>query len=150
MTPRFTIFCCSFAVVFGFSLYLLACTASIYSDYQPDIGRIRWFHPALVLILFFIAAWFLAKRDADLRFFLLLAFAECGLLFLFILIGDLLEPQFTSPPATRTLSSTISFSLAHPQFSNRSYAAPFYSAMLVGILWFIYRSRSRRCHERNA
>jgi len=127
-------------------MYLLACTASIYSEYQPDIGRICWLHPALVLVLFFIVAWFLARRDADLRFFLLLAFSECALFFLFILIGDLLEPQFPRAPAPRTLSSTISFSLAHPQFSTRSYAVPFYSAILVGILWLIYRSRARR-HE---
>jgi hypothetical protein len=148
MNPRFAILCFMFAAAFGFSLYLLACTASIYSDYQPDIGRIRWLHPALVLILFFIAAWFLARRDAELRVFLLLGLAECALVFMLILVGDLVEPQFPAPPAPRTLLSTVSFSLTHPQFSNRSYSAPFYSAILLAILWLIYRSRSRR-HERN-
>src|SRR5439155_15990027 len=99
--------------------------ASIYPDYQPDIGRIRWFHPAVVLVVFFIAAWFVAERHTDLRIFLLLALAECALLSLVIILGDFSDTTVSSsPPAERTLWSTISFSLAHPQFSNRSYAAP--------------------------
>lgn len=136
--------CCVFAVVFGFSLYLLACTASIYSDYQPDIGRIRSFHPAVVLTSFFIAAWFLAQRQTELRVFLLIALAECAAVSLIVLVVDLSgAPVSSVRPSERTLWSTISFSLAHPQFSNRSYAAPFYSAILIGILWLLYRSRSR-------
>ena len=148
MNSRFAILCFLFAAAFGFSLYLFACAASIYSDYQPDIGRIRLLHPALVLILFFIAAWFLASRDADLRLFLLLGLAECALLFLLILIGDLGNPQYPAPVAPRTLLSTVGASLAHPQFSNRSYATPFYSAILLAVLWLIYRNRSRP-HGRN-
>jgi hypothetical protein len=149
MSRRFAILYFLFAAAFGFSMYLLACTASISSNYQPDIGRIRWFHPVLVLVLFFIAAWFLATRDADLRLFLLIGFAECALLFLFILVSDVVEHRFAAPPAPRTFLGTLGFSLAHPRFSNRSYAAPFYSALILGILWLVYRSRSRR-HERNA
>jgi len=126
MTPRFIIFCCIFAGVFGFSLYLLACTASIYPDYQTDIGRIRWFHPALVLVVFFIAAWFVAERHTDLRVFLLLALAECALLSLAIVLSDISDVTVSSSaPAERTFWTTISFSLAHPQFSNRSYGRHF-------------------------
>ncbi len=106
MTPRFIIFCCIFAGVFGFSLYLLACTASIYPDYQTDIGRIRWFHPALVLVVFFIAAWFVAERHTDLRVFLLLALAECALLFLAIVLSDISDVTVSSSaPAERTIPS---------------------------------------------
>jgi hypothetical protein len=145
MTPRFIIFCFIFAAVFGFSLYLLACTASIYPDYQPDIERVRWLHPALVLVVFFSTAWFLAERYTELRVFLLIALAECAAIFLIVLVANLFDATVSSVRASeRTLWSTISFSLAHPQFSNRSYAAPFYSAILIGILWFFYRSRSRQ------
>ena len=144
MSTRFIILCCVFAVVFGFSLYLLACTASIYPDFQPGIGSIRWFHPAVVLTFFFIAAWFLAQRQTELRVFLLIALAGCAAISLIVLVADLSDATVSSVrPSERTLWSTISFSLAHPQFSNRSYAGPFYSAVLIGILWLLYRSRAR-------
>jgi hypothetical protein len=142
MAPRFIIFCCIFATLFGFALYLLACTASIYPEYQPDIGKVRWFHPALVLTLFFIPAWFLAHNQTDLRVFLLLALAECAAMFLIIVVGDLSGTTDSSArPDDRTLWTTLSFSLRHPSFSNRSYAAPLYSAIVVGILWLICWSR---------
>lgn len=149
MNSKFAILCFLFAAAFGFSLYLSACTASISSDYQPDIGRIRLLHPALLLALFFVAAWFLARRDADLRLFLLLGLAECALLFLLILIDDLGNAPYPAPPAPPTLLNTVHASLRHPQFSNRSYATPFYSAILLAVLWLMYRSRLRQ-HERKA
>jgi multisubunit Na+/H+ antiporter MnhC subunit len=144
MNPRFIILCCIFAVVFGFSLYLLACTASIYPDYQPDIGRIRWFDPTVVLTSFFIAAWFLSQRQTELRVFFLLALSECAAVSVIVLVADLSDTTVSSlRPSERTLWNTISFSLVHPQFSNRSYASPFYSAILIGILWLFCRNRSR-------
>jgi hypothetical protein len=141
MNPRFAILCIAFSGVFGFSLYLLACTASIDSDYQADIGRIRWLNPFLVLVLFFIASWFLASKKRELRLFLLIGLAECVLVFVLILVVKSSGPEYPTPPTPRTLMSTVGFSLAHPQFSKRSYAVPFYSAMLLGILWLVYRVR---------
>jgi len=149
MNSKFAVLSFLFAVAFGFSLYLFACAGSISSDYQPGFGLIRWFHPALVPVLFFTAAWFLASRDTDLRLFLLLGLAECALLFLFNLIRGLGNTDDPVPPAPRTLWSTIIFSLTHPQFSNRSYAAVFYSAIILAILWLISRGGSRR-RERSA
>jgi multisubunit Na+/H+ antiporter MnhC subunit len=144
MAPRFIIFCCIFAAVFGFSLYLLACTASIYPDYQPDIGRIRWLQPALVLVVFFIGAWFLAQRQTELRVFLLITLAECAAIFLIVLVADLSHDTVSATrPDERRLWTTVMFALRHPQFSNRSYGAPLYSAIVAGILWLIYRSRLR-------
>lgn len=143
MKPGFQILCLLFALTFGFSLYLLACTVSVNSDYQPDIDRIGWLHPFPVALLFFVAARFLANSRRDLRFFLLFGLAECALVFLIVLIGDLVDPQFPIPPAPRTLLSTIGFSLTHPQFSNRSYGVPVWSALLLTILWGLLRCRSR-------
>ncbi len=142
MSRKFVIFCFIFAVVFGFSLYLLACTASIYSNYQPDIGQIRWFHPVVVLIAFFIAAWFLAGRYSDLKSFLILALIECAVLFIFIRGSG--SSTYYSPPANRTLWNTIHFSLANPKFSNRSYASPIFSTFFIGVLWLISRNYSRK------
>jgi hypothetical protein len=103
-----------------------------------------------VLIVSFIAASFLAQSSADVRAFLLLALAVCAVLFLIILVGDFFRDAISpSPVVERTLWNTVSFSFTHPQFSNRSYAAPFYSAILIGGLWLIHRIRSQH-NERNA
>jgi len=71
-----------FAAAFGFSLYLLACTASIDSNYQADIVWIRWFHPIVVLITFFVPARYLAQHRTNLQGFFLIALVESGAVFL--------------------------------------------------------------------
>lgn len=143
MKPGFRILCLLFVLAFGFSLYLLACTISINSSYQPTIERIGWLHPFPVALLFFVAARFLTNSRRDLRVFLLLGLAECALVFLVVLVGDLVAPQFPIPPAPRTLLSTIDFSLTHPQFSNRSYGVPVWSALLLTIFWRLFPCHSR-------
>ena len=149
MSPRIIVFCAVFAPIFGFSLYLLACTASIYPSYQPDIGRIRWFSPFLVLVISFVVASFLAQHSREVVRFLQLALFLCGIVFVIILSGG--SSSFASVPNTpeqRTLRSTITLALVHPQFSNRSSAAPFYSAVLAAVLWLVHRARNKP-NERN-
>ena len=144
MSPRLAAFSVVFAPVFGFSLYLLACTASIYPRYQPDIGRIRWFSPFLILIISFVIASFLAQRPREVVRFLQLALVMCALAFAIVIGGDSSSSTtYLTPPVERTLGSTVTFALSHPQFSNRSYAAPFYSAVLAGILWLVHRARNK-------
>ena len=150
MNPRLTAFAIVFAPVFAFSLYLLACTASIHPSYQPDIVRIRWFHPGLVVIVSFVIASFLAQHRREVVRFLQLALVLCAIIFFIVVGGHSSRSAITPiPPAERTLHSTVSFALAQPQFSNRSFAAPFYSAALVAILWLVHRTRNNP-NERNA
>jgi len=150
MKPIFRAFAFVFAPIFAFSLYLLACTASIGPSYQPDIARISWFHPGLVLIVSFIIASLLAQHRREVVRFLQLALVLCAVAFVIVVGGDSSGSVSTPPsPAGRTLHSTISIALAHPQFSNRSYSAPFYSAVLVAILWLVHHKRNYP-NDRNA
>lgn len=149
MNPRLIAFSILFAPVFAFSLYLLACTASIYPSYQSDIARFRWFHPGLILVISFIVASCLARHRREVVHFLQLALISCAIVFIIVAVSyssrSVIAP---TPPAERTLYSVVGFALAQPQFSNRSIAAPFYSAVLVAILWLVHRARYN-ANERN-
>ena len=150
MSPKLKAFSAVFAPVFTFSLYLLACTASIYPRYQPDIGRIRWFHPGLILIVSFVTASFLARHYSEVVRFLQLTLVLCAVVFAIVLAGHTSRSVIApTPPAERTLHSTITFALAQPEFSNRSFAAPFYIAVLTAILWLVHRARNNS-NERSA
>ena len=70
MNPRLAAFSILFAPVFGLSLYLLACTASISPRYQPDIIYIRWFSPLLVLIFSHGIVLFLVQHPREITRFL--------------------------------------------------------------------------------
>ena len=149
MNPRLTAFSVAFASVFGFSLYFLACTASIYSNYQPDISRVHWFNPCLVLLVSFVIASRLAQRRLEIVRFLQLALALCAIIFV-IILGGHSECSVASPipPAERTLKSTVCYALAKPSFSNRSFASPIDSALVAAILWWVIRARKNRNAER--
>ncbi len=144
MNPRLAVFSILFAPVFGFSLYLLACTASISPRYQPDIIYVRCFSPFLVLIFSFGIALFLARNRREITRFVQIALVLCAIVFVLILSAES-RHSMTAPilPEERTLSSTVHFALAQPQFSNRSFAAPIYSAVLASILWLVDRARRK-------
>lgn len=140
MNQRFAIFYVLFAAVFGFSLYLQACTASIGPSYQSDIERIRWFHPLLVLLLSFVVAARLSQHSREVVRFLQLAVALSATIFTVVIGSRACRPSVSpSPPVQRSLLSTINFALTHPNFSNRSLAAPLYSIIFAAICWRLYR-----------
>ena len=145
MSPRFAVFSGVFALIFGFSLYLLVCTASISPKYQPDIHLVRWFSPFLVLIVSFIFVTRLAQCRQEVIRFLQLSLILCTIVFVLVVAGQSHRSETASIPADHgTLAATLGSALAHPQFSNRSFAPPVYCGGLVGILSLVHRNMSRR------
>jgi uncharacterized membrane protein SirB2 len=148
MNLRLVAFSLVFTPVYALLLYLRACTASIFPHYQPDIERFNWFSPQLVLILSFVIASFMARRPSEVVRFLQFSLAVCAIVFIFIIGCHAGSPAITqNPPAERTLGSTVSFALKHPQFSTRSYAVPFYNAVLAAVLWLVHRLRNRTMYR---
>ena len=148
MNPRIAAFYVLFASVFGFSLYVTACTASITPSYLSGIIYIRWFSPFLVLIFSFGLVSFFAQHSREITRFVQLAWVLCSIVFVMVLSSESSHRTFTpEPPPERTIYSTVSFALVEPQFSNRSYSGPIYSAVLAGLLWLIHRARNKSGHQ---
>lgn len=133
--------------------YFSAATASVGESYQPGINTVRVpLSPELWLIALVgtpVAISFIpGLRGPAFRFGAAFAWAGIAaalLAFPALAAIDRQLPCQSSPPTTRTLQATLRHSLLCPQFSNRSYAAPFYSVVLGGaLLCIVYARRPSR------
>lgn len=124
------------ALYAGF-MYFQAATASIGEDYQPGISRVQLLlSPGLLLLLLVLAGWL--TRNGFIRRLAQIvtggAIVICLLIILFIYTGGDSTETIEVP---RMLSSTIYKALFYPNFSNRSYAAPFYGGIFALLMFML-------------
>lgn len=132
----------TFALLLGAALYVHAATASVGASYQQGMPLFRSVTSPYLVIFVGVGiplAGALAASNARGWSRTSQALARVAILtslvgLLAFVVIEWVEPCTALAPSARDLSSTLGYSLLCPRLSNRSYAAPIYSAVLAWVL----------------
>ena len=142
------------SIIFASFLYLQMCTVSIYENYQIGISKIRILHPGIIILLFILLTIIIRGKSGKLISSLSWLFSKIAicicivLAFLYIILEFFPVGSQWSYPHERTFTSTIMYSLIHPDFSNRSLMGLIYTLIFSFILMWISKLILEKRHNK--